>query len=148
MKTADYILMAVILFWAGFVSSISFMEAWLKFRIEGVTVNVGLRIGKRIFNALNRMEWVFLSIFTTFLILHFNIINTTISILTTLIFVILALQTFYLLPRLEKRIDLILAGENIPRSKHHIYFIAAELLKVSILFGLAFSCWVSSISNI
>ncbi len=135
MNTINYIPIAVVLFWAGFVSSISFIEAWLKFRIEGVTLNIGLRIGKRIFRALNRMEWIFLASYCIFWIYRFNTFNGSIATLSTLLFVILALQTFYLLPRLEKRIDLILAGENVIKSKHHLYFIAAETLKVILLFG-------------
>jgi hypothetical protein len=138
MSTNSFLSITVILFWAGFVSSISFMEAWLKFRVEGVTLNIGLRIGKRIFRALNRMEWVFLISYTILQIYGFNTLNRLIATLSILLFVILALQTFYLLPRLEKRIDLILAGENMVKSKHHLYFIAAEILKVSILFGLAY----------
>ena len=30
--------------WIGFVSAISFMEAWLKFRASGVTLPIGLGI--------------------------------------------------------------------------------------------------------
>ena len=138
MSTNSFISITVILFWAGFVSSISFMEAWLKFRVEGVTLNIGLRIGKRIFRALNRMEWVFLISYTILQFYGFNTLNRLIATLSILLFVILALQTFYLLPRLEKRIDRILAGENVVKSNHHLYFIAAEVLKVSILSGLAY----------
>ena len=148
MNTMNYISIAVILFWAGFVSSISFMEAWLKFRIEGVTLNIGLRIGKKIFRALNRMVWLFLASYIIFLIYPFNIVNTLIAILSILLLVILASQTFYLLPRLEKRIDLILAGENVMKSKLHLYFITAEILKVSSLIGLSYYLWTASISNV
>lgn len=148
MITNSFISITVILFWAGFVSSISFMEAWLKFRVEGVTLNIGLRVGKRIFRALNRIERVFLVIFTILQICGFNTLNRLIATLSILLFVILALQTFYLLPRLEKQIDGILAGENVIKSKHHLYFIAAEVLKVSILFGLAYSFWNINISNV
>lgn len=44
--------------WVGFVCAISFMEAWLKFRAEGVTLPIGLGIGRLVFQALNRVEWV------------------------------------------------------------------------------------------
>jgi uncharacterized membrane protein (DUF485 family) len=45
--------------WIGFVCAISFMEAWLKFRAPGITVPLGLGIGRLIFNALNKVELVF-----------------------------------------------------------------------------------------
>jgi len=44
----------------GFVLSISFMEAWLKFQAEGVTQAIGLSIGRLVFGALNKVEWFFL----------------------------------------------------------------------------------------
>ena len=45
--------------WIGFVCAISFMEAWLKFRAPGITVPLGLGIGRLVFNALNKVELVF-----------------------------------------------------------------------------------------
>ena len=45
--------------WIGFVCAISFMEAWLKFRAPGVTIPIGLGIGRLVFTALNLVEWVF-----------------------------------------------------------------------------------------
>src|SRR5665647_802388 len=45
--------------WAGFIGAISFMESWLKFRAPGLTMPVGLNIGKLVFSALNKVEWAF-----------------------------------------------------------------------------------------
>lgn len=44
--------------WLGMVLAISFLEAPLKFRAPGVTVPIGLGIGRRVFRALNRVEAV------------------------------------------------------------------------------------------
>lgn len=55
----DFLIIAVVLFWAVFVSSISFMEAWIKFQADGVTLPVGLSIGKKVFKTLNSVEWIF-----------------------------------------------------------------------------------------
>ena len=49
-------LIGIAFIWAGFVCAISFMEAWLKFRAPGVTLPVGLSIGRLIFSALNKVE--------------------------------------------------------------------------------------------
>jgi hypothetical protein len=38
------------------------MEAWLKFLILSVTVPTGLRIGKLVFTAINKMEWMFAAV--------------------------------------------------------------------------------------
>lgn len=133
----NYLAITIILFWAGFTSSISFMEAWLKFRAEGVTLTIGLSIGKKIFRALNRMEWIFLAGYSILWIFLSKIFNKTVITLSILLAVILVVQTFYLLPRLDKRIDLILEGKNVEKSSHHIYFVALELLKVGVLTGLS-----------
>ncbi|RYG21549.1 MAG: hypothetical protein EOO07_02375, partial [Chitinophagaceae bacterium] len=45
--------------WIGFVCAISFLEAWLKFRAPGVTLPIGLGIGRLVFAALNKVEWIF-----------------------------------------------------------------------------------------
>ena len=48
----------LIFLWVGFVSAISFMEAWLKFTAPGVTLTTGLAIGQVVFGALNRVELI------------------------------------------------------------------------------------------
>jgi hypothetical protein len=50
---------AVVFTWLGMVLAISFLEAPLKFRAPGVTVPVGLGIGRLVFRALNTAEIVF-----------------------------------------------------------------------------------------
>lgn len=45
------------------------MEAWLKFRAPGITLPLGLGIGKLVFNALNKMGWLFLVIIASNLLI-------------------------------------------------------------------------------
>ena len=42
--------------WLGMVLAISFLEAPLKFRAPGVTLQIGLGIGRLVFRALNSVE--------------------------------------------------------------------------------------------
>nr|WP_231947624.1 hypothetical protein [Jiangella sp. DSM 45060] len=49
---------AVTFVWLGMVVAISFVEAPLKFRAPGVTVRIGLGIGRLVFRALNTIEAV------------------------------------------------------------------------------------------
>ena len=44
--------------WLGMVLAISFLEAPLKFRAPGVTLQIGLGIGRLVFRALNACELV------------------------------------------------------------------------------------------
>lgn len=82
--------------WIGFVCAISFLEAWLKFRAPGVTLPIGLGIGRLVFAALNKVEWVF-----AITILFSNIrtvrkISISPFYIITLLFLIV--QTLWLLP--------------------------------------------------
>ena len=44
---------AAIFVWLGMVFAISFLEAPLKFRAPGITIPLGLGIGRLVFRALN-----------------------------------------------------------------------------------------------
>jgi len=47
---------AAVFVWLGMVLAISFIEAPLKFRAPGVTLQIGLGIGRLVFRALNACE--------------------------------------------------------------------------------------------
>lgn len=116
--------------WIGFVCAISFMEAWLKFRAPGITVPLGLGIGRLVFNALNKVELVFA------LVVIINIFWNSSDILKwqNLAFAIplalLLIQTFWLLPALDARAELHIQGQFVPPSNLHFYYVGMELVKV------------------
>jgi hypothetical protein len=63
MNTIKYPLaLSATFIWIGFVCAISFMEAWLKFTAPGITIPLGLGIGRVVFHALNKVEWVLCAI--------------------------------------------------------------------------------------
>ena len=128
-----YLSQSVIFLWIGFVGAISFMEAWLKFRAPGVTLPIGLSIGSLVFNALNKVEWVFtLLIALDLLLLSKNRMRLILA-LFSVVLVILVIQTFWLLPALDARIALYVEGAEVQRSPLHVYYIAVELIKVAAL---------------
>lgn len=143
MKYRLFIIIGLLIFWAGFVSSISFMEAWLKFKAEGVTLNAGLSIGKKIFTALNRSEWSFLFIYTLLTHNYLRIRLEGRPIVSLLILLILFIQTFFLLPALNNRVELILDGQTPEKSFLHIYFGTLEIFKVGLLIALAFQWYTT-----
>ena len=121
--------------WLGFVLSISFMEAWLKFQAEGVTQIIGLNIGKLIFFALNKVELFFMIILGILIVpkqralKKKNLVN-----ILGLLTVILLIQTFYLLPALDQRVDMIINGTPPVTSFFHFYYLLLEVIKVITLF--------------
>ncbi|NEN22603.1 hypothetical protein G3O08_03675 [Cryomorpha ignava] len=124
--------------WIGFVCAISFLEAWLKFRAPGVTLPLGLGIGRLVFGALNKIEWVFaIAIIVNLLFVKGNNLTPG-SILYFIPLVLLAIQSFWLLPVLDTRAETYLSGEIPPASNLHFYYVGMEFIKVGCLlaFGI------------
>jgi hypothetical protein len=147
MKKAPIPVTGIFFFWAGFVCSISFMEAWLKFRAPGVTLPVGLSIGKLVFTALNRMEWVFVFILMVLLVPHIKKFSATIISLFATVIGLLLMQTFWFLPHLNDRADQIIAGHQPGESYIHMLFGIAEILKVLFLLYLGYVAVKSAIAK-
>ena len=116
--------------WIGFVCAISFMEAWLKFRAPGITVPLGLGIGRLIFNALNKVELVFALVVIINIFWNSSDIlkwkNLAFAIPLTLLFI----QTFWLLPALDARAEFHIQGQFVPPSNLHFYYVGMELVKI------------------
>ncbi|MBL7930494.1 MAG: hypothetical protein JNL60_01245 [Bacteroidia bacterium] len=128
------LVVAAVYLWIGFVCAISFMEAWLKFRAPGVDMPIGLGIGRLVFNALNKIEWIFVIVISMNLLLGRENIFAHPHLFFILPLLLHFVQTFWLLPALDARAELRINGQNVPPSYLHIYFIIAEVVKVSCLF--------------
>ena len=133
------IIIVCVFLWSGFICAISFMESWLKFRAPGLTMPVGLSIGKLVFRALNRVEWFFTVVIIINIFLNNSIIIFTDKAWFTLIVITLLVQTGWLLPALNYRANAIIDGKSLPGSRLHWYFVIAEFVKLLslILFGVS-----------
>ena len=118
--------------WAGFVLAISFMESWVKFRAPGVTRDVGLSVGSLVFKTMNRVEWGFLIVAGALFSFATNAGQATLMVLTTLLFILLS-QTFFLLPVLTQRAQMLINGIQPPKSGVHLFYVVAEVLKLGLL---------------
>lgn len=127
-----YALPAVFL-WLGFLLAISFMEAWLKFQAPGVTISIGLGIGKLVFGALNKVEWVLIVITAANLYFVPQKIYSYRNILFIIAALMTLLETFWGLPALDKMANQIIAGglDNAPSL--HIIYVAMEVIKLIML---------------
>ena len=134
MKRQFFVTIMSVFLWLGFICAISFMESWLKFQAPGVTLSVGLGIGKIVFGALNKMEWVFAIIVFIYFIFNRNAPG---RFLYSCILLILIAQTFWLLPDLDARADIIMSGKEAAPSSLHWLFVIAELAKVFLLFFMS-----------
>ncbi len=129
MPVSNILSIAIPFIWTGLVAAISFIEAPVKFKAPGVTLPIGLSIGKRVFSALNKTEWGCLIILLLCLFFRKNIPCSQVA-LFLLTAVIILLQSFWLLPALDRRAKLIIGGQTPPPSFLHYYYIAGELIKM------------------
>ena len=116
--------------WIGFVCSISFMEAWLKFRAPGISVPLGLGIGRLVFKALNLVEWILGITVVVTLLLSRDLSGNPGSLYLLAPLLILVIQTWYALPELSARAEMHMKGWIVPPSKLHFYYVAMEAVKV------------------
>lgn len=134
MSTSSAVVGAVSFLWLGMVLAISFLEAPLKFRAPGVTLPLGLGIGRIVFRALNVVEVVLAVAVAVALAIGAPPASAVAWAIVT--GVVLVGQLAVVRPRLNRRSDRVLAGENAPRSRAHLAYVALELVKVVSLIGL------------
>lgn len=136
--TTRIIQIAIPFIWFGMIGAISFMEAPLKFQAPGVTLPLGLSIGRLIFFALNKIEIVLAMILIIAFIRQMPKPHAP-KILLGIVLISLLIQTFWLLPFLDARAQQVIAGVAPPFSSLHLVYIAIEAVKFLSLLGLGIS---------
>jgi hypothetical protein len=119
------------IFWLGFFMAISFMEAPLKFTAPNLSLTEGLQIGKIVFGALNKCEWVFLCIILISCLL--NKASKKGLYLIVIISVILVIETTWLLPLLDAGVNRVISGQPAGVQYIHWLYVLLEIIKVPVL---------------
>ena len=133
---------AVPFVWFGLLGGISFLEAPLKFQAPGITIPLGLGIGRLVFFALNKIEIV-LAILMIFSYVKAKPKNRFPLVSFAVVAFLLFLETVWLLPVLDARAVRIVGGETVPDSNLHLIYIAFDAVKFILLFALG----VSAVKN-
>jgi|SRR5690606_20562620 len=133
MITVKYPIALVTAFlWIGFVCAISFLEAWLKFRAPGITVPLGLGIGRLVFSALNKVEWVLATAMAISLVSGNDLFRWQ-NLLYLIPLIVLAVQTWWALPVLDARAEMYIQGQHVAPSNIHFWYVGLEFVKVCCL---------------
>lgn len=129
---------AVPILWFGLVAAISFIEAPLKFQAPGITIPLGLGIGRLVFFALNIAEGLLLVV-TLLLALWPKAMRVPASRLRWILAlaVVFVLKIAVVRPPLNARTDQVLAGADPGESLWHYVYIAADLITMVLLIVIA-----------
>ncbi|MBK0422599.1 hypothetical protein JD292_11005 [Leucobacter sp. CSA2] len=120
--------------WFGMIAAISFIEAPLKFQAPGITIPLGLGIGRLVFAALNIAEGAILLAFT---ILSFwptiaRVAGKRVLIWFGLV-AVYASKIVFVRPPLNARTDQVLQGADPGQSPWHYVYIACDVITMILL---------------
>lgn len=127
-QSAAMLLTALCFVWAGMTLGISFLETPVKFTAPSVTLLVGLDIGRHVFGMFNKVEIIGAVLAGGLIILAHAL--RTLGLPVSAVILVVILQTGWLLPLLDARVGMILAGRTPPGTSYHLVYILLELLKL------------------
>lgn len=110
--------------WLGLIIAISFVETPLKFQAPGITLELGLGIGRLVFFAMNTTALVLVAILTLAMIrprasrLQWGLLIG--------LWVVLLTEVLIIRPPLNARTDAVIAGVDTGGSLWHYFYIAAD----------------------
>lgn len=122
---------AAVFVWLGMVLAISFLEAPLKFRAPGITIPLGLGIGRLVFRALNMCEVVLAAVALVGVVLGHAPTGALVALGVAV--VALGAQVLGVRPALARRSDAVLADARVAesgRSRAHLVYVGCEGAKV------------------
>lgn len=133
MTGAGPVAVAALFVWLGMVVAISFVEAPLKFRAPGVTLAIGLGIGRLVFRALNTIEALLAIVIVVSVLADPPPPGATAAIAVGA--AALLVQLLAVRPQLIRRSDAVLAGPIVSdgettRSRVHYIYVGLEVVKV------------------
>jgi hypothetical protein len=128
-------LVFVALLWAGMLIGVSWIATPVKFAAPSLTMPVALDVGRVTFHLFNRIEWGL-----AVLLLIVTFVNRTRSglplLLAAVAAVLVLLQTIWLLPALDERVAVVIAGGTPPASSLHLWYIIIEAVKLVLLLAV------------
>ncbi|WP_318279183.1 hypothetical protein [Agrococcus baldri] len=114
--------------WLGLIIGISLIEAPLKFQAPGITIPLGLGIGRLVFGAMNLVEAV-LAALLLLAVLRSRAPRAE-RILALVLTAVLAVKALAIRPLMYGTTDAVVAGESEGGSGLHLLYIAADGLLI------------------
>ena len=127
----------IALIWLGMLIGVSFLATPVKFVVQDLTLPIALQVGQATFTLFSRIEWglAILRVGAS----AWGWREGALRVIFALsIAAVVLMQAVWLLPALDARVALIVAGETPPASAHHTLYAALEAAKALMLIALAF----------
>ena len=128
------------LLWAGLSLGGNLIAAPAKFQVSDLELALALQVGRAQFTWLGYAEWVFLVV----LLVAGVMVRLPVYAFYLIPVVLFLIQQFWVMPRLNARSDIIIAGEMPVESNLHVVFIVLEILKFLTLAGTALAVIAAS----
>lgn len=126
--------------WIGLLLGVSFVATPAKFRAPTLTLPVALDVGRVTFSLLARFEAVLaLAVLVTAFDFSDGLFRGNVITLAIGSAAIVAFQSLWVRPVLDRRALLIIEGGTAPKSRAHTLYVALEVLKLVALAAIAVS---------
>lgn len=123
-------------FLIGAIVAISFLEAPLKFQAPGITIPLGLGIGRLVFTALNILTGVALAVLAVVSVRRPRAGRSSLVLLGA-VWAVYLVEVAVIRPVLNRRSDLVIAGAEAPGTDWaHYAYIAADVTVLALLVAL------------
>ncbi|MBB5513174.1 hypothetical protein HD598_001861 [Neomicrococcus aestuarii] len=120
--------------WLGLIIGISLIEAPLKFQAPGITIPLGLGIGRLVFGVMNTVEFF---IFAAMLFATIGRgVSTAIQGMVAALGVVQLVKVIVVRPQLNHQTDLVLSGASDGGSLWHYAYIACDGVLILLLIGV------------
>lgn len=120
--------------WLGLIIGISLIEAPLKFTAPGITIPLGLGIGRLVFTAMNWVE-IAIAVILLWAVLK-NLVGRLYRSLACGMIAVLIIKVLVIRPLLNRRTEAVIAGVDDGGSSLHLFYIAADGLLILGLIAL------------
>lgn len=122
----------VAVLWLGFLLGVSFLATPVKFQAPSLDLPTALDVGRVTFALFSMTEWALCALLLVALVIS-PWLNPWRWVSIAVLAAILAVQALWLLPVLDARVGIIIAGGTVPATSHHLFYIAADILKALLL---------------
>lgn len=125
----------VAIFWLGLLIGVAFLATPVKFMAPSLSLPVALDVGRYTFYVFNKVEWVLAAVLIVAPSGGGTAWPRLLAIAAGLLVIV---ETVWMLPVLDHRVALIIAGQTPPAADLHSLYIAMEVAKVLVLASIAF----------